>query len=53
MIGEYDSFIYNDFTVFFNDYRFIFFDGNRFMKSRSLFYEPKQYKELFAFFIGV
>jgi hypothetical protein len=53
MINEFDSFIYKNFTVFFDDYRLIFFKDNHFMKSRSFFYEPRQHKELFTFFIGV
>jgi hypothetical protein len=53
MIDEYDSFTYKNSTVFVNDYHLIFFKGNRFMRARSFFYETKQYKELFTFFIGV
>ena len=53
MINEYDSFAYKNFTVFFNDYHLVFFKDDHFMKARSFFYETKQYKELFTFFIGV
>lgn len=52
-MNEFDKFIYKNFIVFFDDYRLIFFKDNRFMKSRSFFYEQRQYKELFTFFIGV